>query len=78
MIIKSDYIKIWPTEKTLGVTYDMVKKAHTKEEYNNFCKWMSNQTVGMMDDGNAGIYSWDYERFCREGMKTEQNEETWD
>jgi len=78
MIKPKDYIKIWPTEKMLGVTYNQVKAAHTQDEYFNFCKWMCGQTCGMMDNGEAGIYSWDYERFCREGMKTEQNAENWD
>lgn len=78
MINKKDYIKIWKDQPQLGVTYNQVKAAHTQNEYFNFCKWMSNQTVGTMDDGNAGIYSWDYERWLREKMKKEQNQDTWD
>jgi hypothetical protein len=78
MIKPEHYIRIWKNEPTLGVKYSMVRAAHTEDEYANFCKWMCNQTVGVDDKNEAVIYSWDYERFCREGMKTKQNAETWD
>jgi len=72
MISKNDYIKIWPTEEMMGVTFDMVKKAHTKEEYDNFCKWMNGQTCGRMDDGASAVYSHDYCRWLRQGKMKEQ------
>jgi hypothetical protein len=78
MIIPKDYIKIWKDQPQLGVTYNMVKAAHSQKEYLDFLKWMTGQTVGMMDNGEAGIYSHDYERWLKEGMKKEQNAETWD
>lgn len=72
MIPKNKYIKIWPTEEMMGVTFDMVKKAHTKEEYLNFIKFMGGQTCGRMDNGETGIYSYDYERWIKSGKLTEQ------
>jgi hypothetical protein len=77
MIKPNEYIKIWPTEETRGVTYNQVKAAHTQDEYFNFCKWMCGQTCGMMDNGEAAIYSHDYERWARQGKLAEQGVD-WD
>lgn len=78
MIKPSEYVKIWKNEETRGVTYNMIRNAHTEEEYANFCKWMRGQTCALSNKNEAVIYSWDYERFCREGMKKEQRLETFD
>lgn len=78
MIKPNEYIRIWPTEPMMGVTFKMVEKAHTKKEYENFCAWMGGQTCGTMANGESGIYSWDYERWLRQGKKTDQNKEDWD
>lgn len=59
------------------VTYDMVKKVHTKEECEHFAEWMYGQTCMGLEDGRAGIYADDYERWLRQGKKTEQAE-NWD
>lgn len=78
MIPKRDYIKIWPTEETMGVTFEQVKESHTIEEYDDFCKWMNGQTCGRMDDGTSAVYGWDYARWLKQGKKTVQNAEDWD
>jgi len=78
MIKPENYIKIWKGQPQLGVTYNMVRKAHTEQEYAKFIRWMGGQTQGMMDNGEAAVYSWDYERWCRQGKKTVQNAVDWD
>lgn len=60
------------------VTFAQVREYHTKEESEHFCKWMHGQTAMMLKNGKTGIYTWDYERWLREGKKTEQNADTWD
>lgn len=59
-------------------TLAQVKKYHTPEEYRHFCKWMNGQTSMMLKSGETGVYTWDYERWLKEGKKTEQNADTWD
>jgi len=77
MINKNNYIKIWKDEETFGVLYSMVRKAHTENEYANFCEWMSGQTCGLNEKNEAVIYSWDYERWISQKMKKEQGAD-WD
>ncbi len=60
------------------VTYAQIRKYHTPEEVEHFYKWMRGQTMMMLKGGESGIYTWDYERWLREGCKTEQNANTWD
>ncbi|KKN99071.1 hypothetical protein LCGC14_0143180 [marine sediment metagenome] len=60
------------------VTSEMVKKAHTEQEAKDFHEWMGGQTCGMTPDGEMAIYSWDYERWCRQGKRTEQCSYDWD
>jgi heme/copper-type cytochrome/quinol oxidase subunit 2 len=78
MIKPENFIKIWPTETTMGVTFEQVKTAHTPEEYDDFCQWMNGQTSGRMDNGVSAIFGWDYLRWLRQGKKTQQNKEDWD
>jgi len=60
------------------VTSDMIATVHTPEEYENFKRWIGGQTVSVANDGmTTAIYAWDYERWIREGCKTEQGP-TWD
>jgi hypothetical protein len=60
------------------VTSDMVATAHTPEEYENFIKWMRGQTIAFgNDEKTSAIYVWDYERWFRQGCKTEQGKD-WD
>ncbi len=60
------------------ITYAQVEKYHSPEECRHFCRWMHGQTVMGLKSGESGIYTWDYERWLREGRKTEQNTDTWD
>jgi len=54
------------------VTFDMIEKSHTPQQADDFKAWISDQTVGMAPDCEAAIYSWDYKRWCAQGMLTEQ------
>ena len=60
------------------VTFEMVEKVHTKQETEDFNKWMGGQTCGMTPDGEMAIYAWDYERWCLQGKQTEQCPHDWD
>lgn len=60
------------------ITFAQVEKHHSPEECRVFRKWMGGQTVVGLKNGRSGIYTWDYERWLREGKKTEQNADTWD
>lgn len=60
------------------VTRDLIVKYHTLEEANRFFDWMYGQTCSAGENGETAIYSWDYERWLREGKKKEQNAATWD
>lgn len=60
------------------VTYQLVELHHTPGEVESFCRWMGGQTCAVLDDGSAGIYSWDYERWLREGRLDCQLPGTWD
>jgi len=59
------------------VTFAQVKEHHTEWEYLKFLEWMNGQTMGMAKDGTGVIYCCDYDRWVREGMKTEQGA-NWD
>jgi len=76
MIPKEDYVDI----QYVGycITMAQVRKYHTEQEYDNFCKWLTGQTYTCMPDGKTpAIYSWDYERWTRQGRHTEQGKD-WD
>ena len=62
----------------LFVTMELIEKFHSTEEVERFKTWMGGQTCGVLSDGTGGIYSWDYERWIREGKLTEQLPQTWD
>lgn len=64
--------------KIFYITYAQVKAYHTSEEYGRFCGWMNGQTAMLLKSGETGVYTWDYERWLREGKETEQNADTWD
>lgn len=63
---------------TSYVTFAQIRAYHTREECEYFYKWMRGQTAMLLKSGHTGIYTWDYERWLREGKKTEQNADTWD
>lgn len=54
------------------VTMKQVKQYHSESELENFAQWMNGQTCGV-----AGIYSSDYERWLRQGKRTQQGKD-WD
>ena len=81
MISKDDY-KVTETGIT-GVTTEQVREAHTPEEYERWCEWLTGQTCTMIDGKTRGLkellaYSWDYERWLGEGQLDHQLLETWD
>jgi hypothetical protein len=49
---------------------------HSQEDLEIFLKWMRGQTCTEYH-GEEAFYSWDYERWMREGKETEQGED-WD
>jgi len=73
VIKPEDYIRTPYDDHVMHtVTSEMVKEAHTEEEYDNFSKFMNGQT-----QCGAGIYAWDYERWIHEGMRNQQGS-NWD
>ncbi len=61
------------------VTMEMVRLHHSGAAYDNFKQWMTGQPCGVTEDGKeSAIYSWDYERWERQGKKTAQNSNDWD
>lgn len=40
-----------------------IKEAIGKEEYERFVQFIRGQTVGLTDEGQELVYSWDYDRF---------------
>jgi hypothetical protein len=73
MIPQTEYIQL---EGLSGVTFEQIEKYHTKEEVQNFNKWITGQTCSIYKDKPL-IYSWDYERWVRQGMKISQGKD-WD
>ena len=59
----------------------LLKKYHSVVEVERFYEWMTGQTVSQVKDehGNEtfGIYCHDYERWWRQGMRTQQGRD-WD
>jgi len=47
------------------------------EEFNKLCEWMVGQTMIQRDDGDTGVYVWDFERWLHQGRKTAQGAD-WD
>ena len=58
------------------ITEDLFKIYHSEEEWKVFIYWMRGQTCSEVD-GKAAIYSWDYERWLRQGRKKDQGAD-WD
>ncbi len=42
------------------------------EELEKLDKWMRGQTMTLRDDGDVGIYIWDFERWLNQGKKMKQ------
>ncbi|MFA5049140.1 MAG: hypothetical protein WC516_09005 [Patescibacteria group bacterium] len=59
------------------ITDELFLQYHDNNEHSIFYQWLRCQTYLLMDNGKAGIYSWDYERWIRQGKKTEQGRD-WD
>jgi len=75
MIPKSEYLK----EGNIPyVTKALLVQYHTTAEVTAFSEWFAGQTGIMAEDGTLGIYSSDYERWCRQGMGTRQRSADWD
>ncbi len=58
------------------ITMKLFKEHHTEEELERFSKWMCGQTCSAVD-GEAAIYSWDYERWINQGKQVGQGPD-WD
>ena len=58
------------------ITEELFKKHHTEEDWKTFIYWMCGQTCSEVN-GQAAIYSWDYERWLRQGKQKEQGKD-WD
>ena len=46
-------------------------------EWDRLCVWTEGQTMCLSPDGSSGIYKWDFDRWLRQGKKTEQGA-NWD
>jgi len=53
------------------ITEELFKKHHSEGEWKVFCYWMRGQTCSEAN-GECAIYSWDYERWLRQGRKQDQ------
>ena len=58
------------------ITEKLFKTHHSEEDWKVFVEWMRGQTCSEVN-GETAIYSWDYERWLRQGKKTEQGAD-WD
>lgn len=75
MVPKSEYIFVEHVGNV--ITDKLFKKYHSESDVEKFNKWMTGQTCCVLLSGEIGIYSWDYERWLRQGRKTEQGSD-WD
>lgn len=73
MIPKTHY---YSCDSFTYITPRLFKAYHTQEEWETFNKWLTGQTVSEVN-GEEAIYSWDYERWLRNGKKHEQGAD-WD
>ena len=73
-IPKSEYIN---TGEFTYNTYELFMAHHTQQDWEVFIKWMNGQTSPYIP-GEVAIFSWDYERWVRQGKKTNQNADDWD
>lgn len=73
-----------PEEKYLDsaagkvVTMQLIRLHHTSGEVENFAKWFSGQTGIVLDDGEHGIYRYDYERWVGQQCLDHQLPHDWD
>lgn len=75
MIPKNEYIFVDDVGNV--ITDELFLKHHNQNDYEIFSKWMRGQTCIVLPDGKVGIYSWDYERWLKQGKKKEQGAD-WD
>lgn len=57
--------------------WDDITDSLDSDEVSRFNDWMAGQTCCESPGGGAGVYRWDYERWVRQGKKTEQGKD-WD
>lgn len=76
MIPKSEYITV-PDCPYQVITWDLVKRYHTKYDISRFNSFMTGQTSMVMEDGKSGIYVHDYEKWLKQGKKRVQDPD-WD
>lgn len=74
-IPKTNYYETKDKEFTY-ITKRLFLAYHSEAEWIIFAQWMRGQTTGLVD-GEAAIYSWDYERWVNQGKQTEQGSD-WD
>jgi hypothetical protein len=61
------------------VTEEQVRAYHGPFDATTFFAWMAHQTTPVVDDEPGCCYfSWDYERWLREGRQKKQLAATWD
>ena len=63
-------------EQFTYITKQLFLAYHSKEEWEVFNYWMRGQT-GSLVNGEVVTYSWDYERWVRQGKKKDQGTD-WD
>lgn len=59
------------------IRWDEIEAAAPKEEFAALDKWMGGQTMALLQDGTAGIFPWDFDRWKRQGRKQKQGKD-WD
>jgi len=54
------------------IRWDDIEKHAPPDELKSLSKWMNGQTMLGCDDGTGGVYTWDFDRWVRQGKHTEQ------
>jgi hypothetical protein len=54
------------------IAWKDIEEHAPKKEFADFCSFMRGQTMLVRDDGDGGVYTWDFDRWVRQGRKTEQ------
>jgi hypothetical protein len=68
MIPKTHY---YTASQFTYITQRLFMAYHTKEDWEVFDHWMRGQTCSEVN-GEVAIYSWDYERWVRQGKRKDQ------
>lgn len=55
-----------------------IQARHTADELEAFYDFMCGQTAPILDSGESGVYSWDYERWLSQGKRNHQLSGDWD